>query len=154
MVRHVVISAALFALEAVVGVGLLGMGIGFVMMLVALASAIGSSGQRKHHLGVAVIYAVLCVSTMGVILSNWRVAQDRAGPVIAAIEQFHSDRGRYPSTLEELCPSYLPSIPRAGYTLVGRRYGYIADRPQIYFPAMFHGVVAYDFPTHGWRTNE
>ncbi|PYX48255.1 MAG: hypothetical protein DMG83_02175 [Acidobacteria bacterium] len=128
MIRHVIISTALFAFETVVGLGLLGMGIGFVMMIVALASAIGSSGQRGHHLGVAVIYAALCASTMGVILSNWRMAQHRATPVIAA--------------------------PRAGFTLVGRRYGYIADRPQLYFPAMFHGIVAYDFPTHGWRTNE
>ena len=90
----------------------------------------------------------------GFILSNWRVAQGRAIPVIAAIEHFRSDRGRYPNALNELCPSYLPSIPRAGFTLVGRRYGYTAERPQLYFPAMFHGIVAFDFPTHGWRTNE
>jgi hypothetical protein len=154
MVRHIVISAALFALEVVLGVGLLGMGIGLMMMLVALASAVGSSGRRRHHFGVAVIYALLCISTMGVIQSNWRVAQNRAVPLIAAIEHFHSDRGRYPSALEELCPSYLPSIPRGGFTLVGRRYGYIADRPQLYFAAMFHGVVSYDFPTHKWMTNE
>jgi len=125
-----------------------------VMMIVASVSAMGSSGQRRHHLGVAVIYAALCASTMGVILSNWRVAQGRAIPVIAAIEHFRSDRGRYPNALNELCPSYLPSIPRAGFTLVGRRYGYTAERTQLYFPAMFHGIVAFDFPTHGWGTNE
>ena len=153
--RHLIISAVLFVLEAVVGLGLLGMGIGFAVMLVALVSAIAPPPrQRWHHLGVALIYAALCVSTMGVILSNWRVAQHRAAPVIAAIERFHSDQGRYPSTLEELCPSYLPSIPSAGFTLIGRRYGYIADRPQLYFPAMFHGIDAYDFPTRGWRTND
>ena len=154
LIRHVMISTALFALETVVGLGLLGVGIGFVMMLVALAAAIVSSGQRRHHLGVAVIYAALCASTMGALLSNWRVAQDRAVPVIAAIEHFHSDQGRYPSVLRELCPSYLPSIPRAGFTLIGGRYGYVADRPELYFPAMFHGIVAYDFPTHAWRTND
>ena len=154
MIRHVIISAALFTVETVVGLGPLGMILGFAMMLVALASALGSSRQGGHNLGIAVIYAALCASTMGVILSNWRVAQDKAVPVIAAIEHFRSDRGRYPSALEELCPSYLPSIPRAGFTLLGRRYGYIADRPQLYFLAMFHGIVAYDFPTHGWRTNE
>ena len=154
MIRHLIISAALFALEAVIGLGVLGMGVGLVMMIVASASAMGSSGQRRHHLGVAVIYAALCAPTMGVILSNWRAAQGRAIPVIAAMEHFRSDRGRYPNALNELCPSYLPSIPRAGFTLVGRRYGYTAERPQLYFPAMFHGIVAYDFPTHEWRTNE
>ena len=59
MVRHVVISAALFALEVVLGLGLLGMGIGLMMMLVALVSAVGSRGRRRHHFGVAVIYALL-----------------------------------------------------------------------------------------------
>src|SRR5262245_22145699 len=106
LIRHVIISAALFVLETVVGLGVLGMGVGLVMMIVATASAMGTSGQRRHHLGVAVIYAALCASTMGVILSNWRVAQGRAIPVIAAIEHFHSDRGRYPNALTELCPSY------------------------------------------------
>lgn len=154
LLGHIIIAAAVFASEAVVGWGLLGMSIGFVVTFVALASAIQSSGQRRHHLGVAAIYALLCISTMGVILSNWRVAQNRAVPVVAAIERFHSDRGKYPSALEELCPYYLPSIPRAGFTRVGRRYGYIADRPQLYFPAMFHGIVGYDFPTHEWMANE
>ena len=148
------ITTAVFALETVLGLGLLGIGVGFAMMTVALASAIRSSGQRRQHLGVALIYAALCASTLGIILSNWRVAQHRAIPVRAAIEHFHLDQGRYPSALEELCPSYLRLIPRAGFTLVGRRYGYIADRPQLYFPAMFHGIVAYDFPTHEWKTND
>lgn len=152
--RHLIISAVVFVLEAVVGLGLLGMGIGFVVMFAALASAIGSPSRRWHHLGVALVYFALCISTMGVILSNWRVAQYRAGPVIAAVEQFHTDRGRYPSALVELCPSYLPSIPSAGFTLIGRRYGYIASRPQLYFSAMFHGIVSYDFPTRAWTTNE
>ena len=154
MIRHMIITAAVLGSEALFGWGLLGMSIGFVVTVVALTSAIGSRGRRQHHLGVAAIYALLCISTMSVILFNWRVAQNRAVPVIAAIERFHSDRGQYPSALEDLCPSYLPSIPQAGFTRLGRRYGYIADRPQLYFPAMFHGIVAYDFPTHEWRTNE
>jgi hypothetical protein len=154
MFRHLIISAVIFALEAAVGVGLLGIGIGMVMMLVGLASAIRPSEKRWHYLGVAVVYASLCVSTIGVIVSNWRVAQHRAAPVISAIERFHSEQGRYPGTLNELCPAYLPSIPKPGFTLLSRRYGYIADRPQLYFPAMFHGIVAYDFATHNWTTND
>ena len=151
--RHIIISATIFALESVAGLGLLGISVGFAMMTVALASAIPPRG-RRHYLGVALIYAALFTSTLGIILSNWRVAQHRAIPVIASIEHFHLDRGRYPTALEELCPSYLRTIPRAGFTLVGRRYGYIADRPQLYFPAMFHGIVTYDFPTQAWKTND
>ncbi|HWQ90230.1 MAG TPA: hypothetical protein VN673_01070 [Clostridia bacterium] len=30
-----------------------------------------------------------------------------AAPVIAALEEFHSDRGRYPESLDELVPGYL-----------------------------------------------
>jgi hypothetical protein len=53
MVRHVIISAALLAVERVIGLGLLGMGIGFVMIHVEMASLIGSRGRRGQHLGVA-----------------------------------------------------------------------------------------------------
>ena len=154
MASHVIIAVLLFGLEAEVGLGILGTSIGFVMTITALLSVIRSRGQRLHQLGIAMIYAALCVATMGVILQNWHVAQHRAIPLISAIERFHSDKGRYPDTLGELCPVYLASVPKAGFTLIGRRYGYDADRPQLYFPAMFHGIVAYDFPTRSWRTNE
>jgi len=56
--------------------------------------------------------------------------------------------------LTELVPALLPSVPDAKYTLVGRKFGYGGRRPALYFAAMFHGVVEYDFQTDRWRTNE
>ena len=151
---HLLIGGLLLVSEAWFGVGILGMGVGMVAAIVALASAVAQKGQRTRLLGVAAVYALLCVGTMGIILSNWRVAQRRAVPVITAIYRFRSDYGHYPAALDKLVPVYLPSIPEAGFTVVGRHFGYLADRPSLYFSAMFHGIAAYDFSTRGWRTNE
>lgn len=151
---HLTICGLFLLSEAWLGIGMLGMCVGMTGVTIALASAISRKGRRTRFLGVGAIYALLFVGTAGIILSNWRMAQNRAAPVIAAIDRFHSDQGRYPNSLGELVPAYLPSIPKAGFTLIGRRFGYVDDRPQLYFPAMFHGVVAYDFPTCSWRTNE
>jgi hypothetical protein len=32
-------------------------------------------------------------------------------PIIAILEQYKSDKGEYPKTLEELTPEYLPEVP-------------------------------------------
>lgn len=152
--KHLLISGLLLGLEAWLGIGIIGAGTGVIVAVVALVGAVTQKDVRFRLLGVAAIYAVLFVATMGILTSNWRVAQHRAAPVISAIDLFHSAQGRYPNTLDELVPTYLPSIPRAGFTWLARRFGYFAERPQLYFPAMFHGVVAYDFPTRSWTTNE
>jgi len=154
MIRtHLLVAAGLLTFEAIVGDGMVGAMFGATIALVELASAIRKE-ERRRHFRTGVIYLFLSVATMGVIVLNWHVAQARATPVIAAIDRFYSDRGRYPSTLSELQPRYLTSIPRPGFTWLGRRYGYTSERPQLYFPVMFHGIAAYDFPTAQWRTNE
>ena len=42
-----------------------------------------------------------------------RVAQNSL-PLIAALEKFHTERGRYPEKAEELIPRYLPTLPYTG----------------------------------------
>jgi hypothetical protein len=151
--KHLIISGLFLVSEAWIGIGI-GTAVGMMGVVLALVGAITQKEERFRLLGVAAIYALLCVATVGILTSNWRVAQHRAAPVISAIDRFHSDQGRYPNTLDELVPAYLPSIPRAGFTWLARRFGYYAERPQLYFPAMFHGVVSYDFSTHSWTTND
>ncbi len=52
----------------------------------------------------------------------------RSDPVIAALAEFHEDRGQYPDSLTELVPDYLradaletPSAPQENYPLEYRR---------------------------------
>ena len=36
----------------------------------------------------------------------------RASSVAAAVGRFHEERGRFPASLQELVPSYLPALPK------------------------------------------
>jgi hypothetical protein len=42
---------------------------------------------------------------------GFRRAAERAAPVVAAIERFERERGQPPSSIEQLVPHYLPSLP-------------------------------------------
>jgi hypothetical protein len=157
MRKHLIIAGLTLAFEACVGVGLFGMGYGIILVVIFVILAIAQRQRRSEWFRVAVIYALMFVATMALLLSNIQVAQRRAVPVIAAVSRYHSEHGHYPKTLDELVPVYLPSIPHAGFTLISRDFRYFIfndERPQLYFPAMFHGVFAYDFATKTWRTNE
>jgi len=131
------------------------MGYGTTLVVVFVIRAVAEKQRRLEMFRIAVIYALMFVATLALISSNVRLAYHRAVPVISAVSRYHSERGHYPETLDELVPAYLPSIPHAGFTLLSRHFRYIsAERPQLYFPAMFHGVFTYDFSTETWRSNE
>jgi hypothetical protein len=148
------VASFLLLFEVVIGLGLIGPSVGFVTAGIAFWRAVVWKDQRRHLLRVAAIYATLCIASFGAIVSSSQVAFQHADPVIAAVERFRAEHGCYPHTMDVLVPAYLPSIPRAGFTWVSRRYFYNATRPQLYFPAMFHGVYFYDFPTKRWVSNE
>jgi len=148
------VAVVILGLEAWLGVGLFGGGVGITCAIIFVILAVVEKQRRTEHLRVAAIYATLLVATLVVISSSARLAQHRATPVIAAVNRFYSEHGQYPATLDELVPTYLSSIPHAGFTHVGRDFRYYKTRPQLYFAGMFHGVFAYDFPTQSWTTNE
>lgn len=155
MRKHLIIAGLILVFEAYVGVGIIGMGYGMVLVVVFVILAVTQRQRRWECFRVAMIYALMFVATMALASANIKLAQRRAAPVILAVRRYNSEHGHYPKTLDELVPAYLPSVPRAGFTLLSRHFGYFNDEnPQLYFPAMFHGVFAYDFPTETWRTNE
>lgn len=155
MRRHLIIAGSILTFEAWVGIGIIGMGYGVILTVAFAVLALGQRQRRSEWFRVAVIYALMFVATFALISSNIRMAQRRAAPVIAAVNRYHSERGTYPKALDELVPAYLPSIPPAGFTVLSRNFRYFNyERPQLYFPAMFHGVFSYDFQTETWRTNE
>ena len=146
------ILAVPIGLELLFGVGLFGGIAIFASAILLLLFAL----DRKffpHSLRHAVVLAIIGLSAIWYIEINWKVATTRAGPIIAAANQFKSERGRYPSSLNDLIPRYIPAIPPANH-FVGRRFGYSADPPSLYFAVMFHGVASYDFQSQKWLTNE
>ena len=76
---------------------------------------------------IALFRAAIPALTLGIALVNtfiqWKIADVNGERIVKACESFHSDSGRYPKTLNELVPRYLPSIPRAKYSLDGD-FGY------------------------------
>ena len=59
-----------------------------------------------------VIYAVLVFSSFGFHSYDISIAKQRSEVVIAAVNQYHQDKGRYPGALQNLVPAYLSEIPR------------------------------------------
>ena len=149
-----VIAGLLLAVEAWLGIGVIGGGIGIVCVIVFAALTVTDRQHKLQSLRIAAVYAALLAGT--VLLLSWsaRVAQRRATPVIAAVTRYRSEHGQYPASLDELVPAYLPAIPHAGFTRVSRHFHYYDGRPQLCFAGMFHGIFAYDFPTGTWTTNE
>jgi hypothetical protein len=66
--------------------------------------------------------------TLAIVLVNDSIqsciAETNAAKIITACEQFNEANGRYPKSLNELIPEYLPSIPRAKYCLFGGGFHY------------------------------
>jgi len=52
-------------------------------------------------------------AAFGAIALGNRIAEERAGKVIAAVEPFKAKRGGYPDKLEQLVPVFLPEVPPA-----------------------------------------
>src|SRR5581483_10048155 len=149
--RHLIVAAILFGFEVLFGVGLIG-GMGMFIAPVILLSPVQNRPRFLKRLQVAAIYVCLVIATFALLQFNWKVAERRAAPVIAACKQFRAHNGRYPEGLDELVPTYLSSVPDARYTLIERKFGYDENRPSLYFAVMFFGVVYYDFQTNRWIT--
>lgn len=78
--------------------------------------------------------------------------------IVAQIERFHSDHGRYPERLDDLVPDYLPAIPRPGDG-VGYFYSRKDEVYQLSFGFWFtEGIDLYprctwDSRDHAWHVD-
>jgi hypothetical protein len=153
MRSYLIFATALFALELMLGVGLIGIAGVFVAAIVLFLPSREWPNVRRRLLVVAVFICV-ATATFGWLVLNTRLAKRNAAPIIEACKRFRVEHERYPSSLSEVVPKPLSSLPAARYTLVANRFVYDPDTPALCFAAMFHGVFCYDFPTQKWVTNE
>ena len=86
------------------------------------------NGIQRPGWGLASLRIATPALTLGLVLANnalqLSIAEANAPPIIAACEEFHGANGRFPRTLDELVPRYLPSIPRAKYCLTFGEFCY------------------------------
>ncbi len=91
---------------------------------------------------------------VGGLLAGWsrfnlRLAERRADVVIDACRRFESDHRRLPASLGELVPGYIPSVPRANWTILGH-FVYEPERRALSFLAPWPFERTYSFATGEW----
>jgi hypothetical protein len=75
---------------------------------------------------IAIFRISMPVLTLGIAMTNgnlqWKISDTNAERVIEACYEFRVANGRYPKTLDELVPEYLPSVPPAKHCVAGGFY--------------------------------
>jgi hypothetical protein len=118
-----------------------------------LKNAIQRPGWR-----LALVRIAVPAVTLGLVLANnaaqLRIAEANAPRIIAACEEFHAANGRFPKTLDELVPRYMPSVPRAKHCLALGEfvYWYSDGKPMLMWYAIPpFGRNIYFFENGRWR---
>lgn len=99
--------------------------------------------------------AIWLVAVVSVLAFNWasnQMAYHRANEVIAAVKAYHQQHDVYPKRLDDLVPTYLPSVPRAKYVLALGRFKYLYDEanPVLYYVSF----PPFDRPTFNFKRNK
>ncbi|MCW5593544.1 MAG: hypothetical protein KIS74_15690 [Burkholderiales bacterium] len=126
--RALAIAALLFLGDGVwIAQGVLSMLVALWAVFLGLPVALLArkyAGARVRRLAALGIYLLAAVAVWTWIGTNNGIARERAEGVIAAVKAFRADTGRYPASLDELVPRYLPEVPRAKYTLAFHEFTY------------------------------
>ena len=118
-----------------------------------LKNAIERPGWRLAILRISVppLTLALALANNAVQL---RIAEANAPRIVVACERFHAANGRFPKTLGELVPRFMPSVPRAKYCLAGEflYMNWEGHAPLlIWYSIPVFGKNVYDFEKRRWR---
>lgn len=84
---------------------------------------------------------------------NLKMGAGNAERIIAAVEMYHQDYGRFPESLEALVPQYLDRVPHSAIRLSANKFRYWseADRHQLMWIKVPPYLRAfYDFESNKW----
>ncbi len=100
------------------------------------------------------IYIVVVIAVFGFLRMNNGLTEARAARVIGAVERYQGQQGRFPERLDKLVPAFLPSVPRAKYTLMLGEFVYLASPERhtlmwVVTPAVDRRT--YNFETKQWE---
>lgn len=110
---------------------------------------------KLRHFGYRlVIYTFLVASSFGLHNYDTDVARQRAETIIAAVEAYHSDKGRYPDSLHSLVPEYISEIPQSRIFVSGTFFylGAPDDPHLMYVDYPPFGRVSWSFKDREWIT--
>ena len=106
---------------------------------------------------IALLRIAVPVLTLVLVLANnavqFKIGEVNAPHVIAACEEFHTANGKFPETLDELVPRYMPSVPRAKYCLLYGEFLYMDyGHPMlVWYVVPPFGRKIYDFEQQRWN---
>lgn len=133
-------------------------GVSFLVCPFWLLVSILKNAFQRPGWRLALLRIAIPAMTLGLVLANnavqLRIAKANASRIIAACEKFHADNSKYPHTLYELTPRYMPSIPCAKYCVMFGEFRYRNDEKGpslswcVYPP---YGRKTYDFEKRRWN---
>ena len=103
------------------------------------------------------------VLVLGISLANthiqWKIADANGERIVTACQSYYADNSRYPKTLDELVPRYLPAIPRATYSIIGDFHYYNSREsdslngptPILWWDKFGPLCKIYSFDSRGWH---
>jgi hypothetical protein len=127
----------------------------FLTPIAGLALASASAALRRwtaarRQLQVALVWLIAFAGVCAFSRFNIWLAKQRAPEVVAACRRFETDRRRLPATLDELVPAYLPRVPLANWTVLGR-FVYEPRQGTLSFLDPWPRERVYDFAADRWR---
>ena len=141
---QLVAAAIVYVVDAwVIGQG----GLAMLALLAAIVLGVvsivrGVSGERRRIAeGFATmgVFLGVLLAVLATVIQHQAMSERRAPAVIEALAKYRDKHGTWPAKLDDLAPAFVPSVPRARYTLLYGRFEYQfrkADTPLL----MFHAV--------------
>lgn len=121
-------AALLFFVDAIwMNQGAISAIFGLVILFVTIPLALFGRERalRAYKLKKSAIWLAAIVSVFAFNWANNQMASHRANDVVAAVKAYHQQHGAYPKRLDDLVPTFLPSVPRAKYVLGFGEFKYL-----------------------------
>lgn len=110
--------------------------------------------RRNYYLMRAGVFALVPVLVVLAMWMNLSIGERNADTVVAAIGKFRVEQRRYPKSLQELTPRYLPEIPRTSIAIMDQGFRYLpaGDKATLmYVTVPPFGRRVYDFDQRRWH---
>ena len=134
----------------------------FLCFIFMLTNFVAFLWRRKGDRSVVVKYGVrslsLCLTVLAILstfMFNRHLGHVNARLIIKAVEDYRSEKGKYPERLEKLVPQYFSKVPRAAIRLTSNKYYYLRHKEYhslMWAEAPLFGRRTYHFETKEWST--
>jgi len=76
----------------------------------------------------SLLFVAIIVSGCDIDKRQLTITIERGNEIVAALERFRVDSGKYPETLDQLSPKYLAEIRQPAWGLKAWKYRIVSDR--------------------------